>query len=222
MTRRPDRVALLVYLVLTILHLACQLADQSGAAKVTQWLLMPALAAFLLINSRDAHRGRLVRLTLLALFFSWLGDTAPSLASGDTAFLLMVGFFLLAQLVYIVAFLPHRSASVLTRQRALITPYAVAFVALVLACAPHAGSLLVPVLIYGLLLATMAVLATGLGPLVWVGGTLFLISDGLIALDAFAPWWSLPGQGFWVMLTYTVAQVSITLGVLRVQRLSRR
>src|SRR5690606_29259799 len=104
-------------------------------------------------------------------------------ADGDTAFLLMVGFFLVAQVVYIGAFWPHRAESVLHRRRALLIPYAVAIVALVLACAPNAGPLLVPVLAYGLLLGSMAVLATGVNTLVWAGGALFLVSDGLIALN---------------------------------------
>lgn len=215
--RSAARVALRIFLALATVHLMWQLTDQSTYAQVSQWLLMPALAAFLLIRTRGDGRSRLVRLTLVALGFSWLGDTAPSLVEGDTAFLVMVGFFLVAQVVYLVAFWPHREKSVLRQRRVLILPYAVAIVGLVLACAPYAGALLVPVLAYGLLLGAMAVLATGLNSWVWAGGALFLISDGLIAMHAFAPWWSLPGQGFWVMLTYIGAQLLIVLGVLRRQ-----
>jgi len=215
MTRTPARIALRIFLALALVHLVWQLTDQDTPARVSQWFLMPVLAGFLLVSTRGAERGRLVRLTLAALFFSWLGDTAPSLADGDVAFLLMVGFFLVAQVLYIVAFWPHRRESVLHRRRMLLIPYAVAIVALVLACAPHAGVLLVPVLAYGLLLGAMAVLATGVNPLVCAGGALFLVSDGLIALNAFAPWWDLPLQGFWVMLTYIAAQLLIVLGVLR-------
>ncbi|USQ80989.1 lysoplasmalogenase [Ornithinimicrobium faecis] len=213
--RSAARVTLRIFLALAAVHLVWQLTDQSAYARVSQWFLMPVLAVFLLVRTRGVERTRLVRLTLVALGFSWLGDTAPSLVEGDTAFLVMVGFFLVAQVVYIVAFWPHRDQSVLRQRRALLLPYAVAIVALVLACAPHAGTLLVPVLAYGLLLGAMAVLATGLNSLVWAGGALFLVSDGLIAMNAFAPWWDLPGQGFWVMLTYIAAQLLIVLGVLR-------
>lgn len=212
--RSPPRIALRIFLALATVHLVWQVTGQQAYASVAQWFLMPALAAFLLIRTRGTRRTRLVHLTLIALFFSWLGDTAPSLAEGDTAFLVMVGFFLVAQVVYIVAFWPHRGESVLWRRRWLLLPYAVAIAALVAACAPHAGGLLVPVLVYGLLLGTMAVLATGVGPVVWTGGALFLASDGLIALNAFAPWWHLPLQGFWVMLTYVAAQLLIVLGVI--------
>ena len=213
--RRPARIALRLFLALATVHLVWQLTGQETSASVSQWFLMPVLIVFLLISTHGATRGRLVTLTLVALGFSWLGDTVPDLATGDMAFLLMVAFFLLAQVAYIVALWPHRRRSVLHRRRVLVLPYVVAIGALVAACAPQAGVLLVPVLIYGLLLGTMAVLTTGLNALTWAGGALFLVSDGLIALEAFAPWWELPQQGFVVMLTYIAAQLLIVLGVLR-------
>lgn len=213
--RRAARIFLRVFLALSTVHLVWQLTGQATYASVSQWLLMPALAAFLLVRTRGTARSRLVGLTLVALGFSWLGDTAPDLATGDTAFLVMVGFFLVAQVVYLVAFWPHRTQSVLHHRRGLLTPYLAAIATLVAACAPHAGVLLVPVLTYGLLLGAMAVLATGVNPLAWVGGALFLVSDGLIAMEAFAPWWELPLQGFWVMLTYVAAQLLLVLGAVR-------
>lgn len=212
--RRDVRITLGLFLFVAATHLSAQLLDLEGLASASQVLLMPLLAAVLWRSSR-APRSRLVRLTLVALGFSWLGDTAPRLSEGDTAFLLMVGFFLVAQVTYIVAFWPWRRESVAGRRRQWVVPYVVAVAALIVACVPHAGALLVPVLAYGLVLGTMAVLATGVGPLTWAGGAVFLVSDGLIALEAFAPWWSLPLQGFWVMLTYVLAQVLIVLGVLR-------
>lgn len=212
--RRVVRITLGLFLVVAATHLTAQLLDLEGLASASQVLLMPVLAA-VLWRSSQAPRSGLVRLTLVALGFSWLGDTAPRLSEGDAAFLLMVGFFLVAQVTYVVAFWPWRRESVVRHRRRWAVPYVVAVAALILACAPHAGGLLVPVLAYGLVLGTMAVLATGVGPLAWAGGALFLVSDGLIALEAFAPWWSLPLQGFWVMLTYVLAQFLIVLGVLQ-------
>lgn len=205
--------------LLTLVHLGAQLAGASDLADVSQWFLMPALAGCLWFTTRPApgprrRRSRLVRITLVALGFSWLGDTAPDLADGDAAFLVMVGFFLCAQVAYTLAFWPYRAGSVLRRPLAL-APYALAFVALVVACAPGAGPLLVPVVVYGACLVLMAVTATGVDRLAAVGGAVFLVSDALIALDAFAPWYSLPVHGFWVMLTYVGGQVLLVLGVLR-------
>ncbi|MBD5787690.1 lysoplasmalogenase [Cellulosimicrobium terreum] len=201
--------------LLTVAHLGAQLAGLSVLADVTQCLLMPALAACLWLATRGRpRRSLLVRLTLLALGFSWLGDTAPRLAGPDAAFLVMVGFFLCAQVTYTLAFWPYRADSVLRRPLAL-APYVVVLVGLVVACAPGAGALLAPVLVYGACLVAMAVTATGVGRWAAVGGAVFLVSDALIALDAFAPWYDVPGQGFWVMLTYVVGQALLVLGVAR-------
>ncbi|MDF2807573.1 MAG: lysoplasmalogenase [Cellulosimicrobium sp.] len=209
--------------LLTLVHLAAQLAGASALADMSQWFLMPLLAGCLWLATRrtdgdgPARRSRLVRLTLVALGFSWLGDTAPDLADGDAAFLVMVGFFLCAQVTYSLAFWPYRAGSVLRRPLAL-APYLLAFLVLVAACAPGAGALLVPVVVYGACLVLMAVTATGVDRLAAVGGAVFLVSDALIALDAFAPWYALPAHGFWVMLTYVVGQMLLVLGVLRRER----
>lgn len=211
--RRPARVVVAVLAVVTVVHLGAQLFGPQRLADGTQWTLMPLLAAALVVQV-PSPRGRLAAWTLVALAFSWLGDSAPDLADGDTAFLLMVGFFLCAQVAYIVAFAPFAANSPLRRRPPLALPYVAAVTLLVVLCAPGAGSLLVPVLVYGVCLGTMAALSSGVDGATWAGGALFLVSDGLIALDAFVPSFDLPAQGFWVMLTYVVAQVLIVYGVL--------
>ncbi|MEE2033003.1 lysoplasmalogenase [Rhodococcus chondri] len=208
------RAAFTVFGVIAAVHLLAQLvAADSLVGEVSQWLLMPALALGLLAST-TSPRPRLVRLTLLALLFSWLGDAAPDLFTGDTAFLVLVGFFLCAQLTYIVAFLPYRHHSVRQTRRWVLAVAGAAVVALVVACTPGAGVLVVPVAIYGLCLAAMAVLATGVDRAAAVGAVLFVISDALIALRAFVEGFALPASGFWVMSTYIAAQALLVLGVL--------
>lgn len=203
------RVFPLLFVVLAFAHLAAQLSGVERAATVTQWLVMPALAAAVWYAT-GAPRNRLL---LLALGFSWLGDSVPSLFDGDARFLTMVGLFLCAQITYIVAFLPAWRRSVL--RKPALAAYVAVFVLLLVACAPGAGGLLVPVVCYGLCLTSMAVLATGVHPLTAVGGAVFLVSDGLIALDAFAGWYDPPVPGFWVMVTYLTGQALIAAGVVR-------
>ena len=70
---------------------------------------------------------------LVALGFSWLGDLVPSLVGDDAAFLVMVGFFLLAQVAYVVAFAPDVRRSVVHRRPVLLLPYAAVLVGLVAA-----------------------------------------------------------------------------------------
>ncbi|MFD1813791.1 lysoplasmalogenase family protein [Rhodococcus gannanensis] len=214
----PPRGAVLViavFALLVVVHLAAQLADADRLVDVTQWFLMPVLAAILVAVTSSPH-SRLVRTALVALAFSWLGDTAPDAFDGDTAFLVMIGFFLLAQLAYVAAFLPYRDRSVL--RRPAVAGYVLAVALLVAACAPGAGALLVPALVYGLCLGTMAVLSTGLGVIAGVGGALFLASDAMIALGAFADWFTPPVEGFWVMLTYIAGQALLAYGVAATDR----
>ncbi|SDD35129.1 lysoplasmalogenase [Rhodococcus tukisamuensis] len=212
--RRPAA-ALGAFAAVSVTHLAAQLVGADGVANVSQWFLMPLLAGFLALATA-APRPRLVRLTLAALGLSWLGDAAPDLADGDTAFLVMIGFFLLAQLAYIAAFWPYRAASVL--RRPAVFGYVAVIVALVAACAPGAGPLLVPALVYGICLGAMAALSTALGRVAAVGGALFLLSDSMIALGAFADWYHPPAEGFAVMLTYVAGQALLVFGVLAAAR----
>jgi uncharacterized membrane protein YhhN len=202
-----------VFSALTLAHLGAQLAEARTLEVVTQSLVMPALAATLWCASAGP-RPRLVRLVTIALVFSWLGDSAPFLAEGDTAFLVKVGFFLCAQVAYVAAFWPLRRASVAVRRPSLVVPYGVAFAVLVAVCAAMAGSLLPAVVLYGMCLTTMAVLATGLGRLAGIGGAIFMASDAMIALRAFTPWYQPPVSGFWVMFTYIVGQALLAAAVL--------
>lgn len=210
-TVEPIRAHAAGFLALSTAHLVAQLAGAGTAGAVTQFLLMPALVAVVLAATTAPPR-----LLLLALGFSWLGDSVPALFTGDARFLTMVGLFLCAQLTYAVAFWPARHRSVL-RSPAL-AGYLVAFCALLVACLPGAGGLLVPVICYGLCLTLMAVLSTGIHPLTGVGGALFFLSDGLIALGAFADWYNPPVPGFWVMLTYIAGQALIAAGVVVTSR----
>lgn len=209
----PARVAGALFLALALAHLVAQLAGAEPAARLTQFLLMPALAAVVVTATAGGPRPRLVRLLLVALGLSWLGDSVPALFTGETRFLTMVGWFLCAQVTYAVAFWPHRHDSVL--RRPAVAGYLAAFGTLLVACVPGAGALLVPVLCYGVCLTLVAVLSTGVHPLTGLGGALFFLSDGLIALAAFADWYDPPVAGFWVMLTYLTGQASIAGGVLR-------
>jgi len=200
------------YLLVVLIHLSCQAAGWHAAADATQVMLMPALGIFLIASA--PQRDRLLDLTRWALLFSWLGDSVPRLLSGDAAFGAMLGSFLIAQICYIRAFLPYRERSLWHVRRGWLTPYALALVVLLGTCVPAAGVLAPAVVVYGCCLATMAVLASGVNRLTWVGAAIFLVSDSLIALDAFDVW-TQPGHDFWVMATYCLAQLLLVLGVLR-------
>lgn len=205
--------SLALFVGLSVVHVVSQGTGPDRLAEVTQPLLMPVLAAHLLAvaPSRDA---RLVRWTLLGLGLSFVGDTVPRFVGGDAAFQAMIGSFLLAQVCYLVAFRPYVGRSILRRDRVRLAPYVVALVVLLAACLPAAGVLAPAVVVYGGCLVGMAVLSTGLPRPAWLGGALFVVSDGLIALEAFDVW-TQPGHDVWVMSTYCAAQLLLVVGVLR-------
>jgi len=208
-----QRGALVLLAGLGVVHLGAQLAGASSLTDRSQWFLMPALA--LVVAAHTARpRTRRVRLLLVALGFSWLGDTVPDLVPDDVSFVVMIGFFLLAQVCYIAAFVPGARRSAILRRPALVLPYVLVFVVLVALCAPGAGAVLGPVIVYGACLTTMAVLSTSLGRIGGVGGAVFLVSDSLIALGAFADGFHLPVAGFWVMATYLAGQGLLAVAVL--------
>lgn len=205
---------LLAFLVVTLAHLVGQIMVPDGlVTDLTQVLLMPALA-WVLLASTPTPKSRLVRLTLLALVFSWLGDSLPRLAEegSDLGFGLMLVLFLLAQLAYVAAFLPFAGRSIARTRPVLLVLYVLALAALIAATAGEADALLSALVLYGVLIVAMAVLATGIDRVAATGGVLFLLSDALIALEAFGGL-ELPIHGFWVMLTYALAQALLVLAV---------
>ncbi len=226
---RSTRVLAGLLVATSAVQLGALVTSSIRLADVTQWFLMPLLAGWVLAAASARPRGRLVRLTLAALAASWLGDTVPDLVPSSSSFLVMVGFFLCAQLCYIAAFWPFRARSAVRSPRpgssarprwrpAGAVAYGGALVALVVACAPGAGSLLIPTVVYGVCLVSMAALATGVNGRVALGGAIFLVSDSLIALHAFTSWYAVPQHGFWVMLTYVVGQALIASGVVAQRR----
>ncbi|ACZ30955.1 YhhN family protein [Xylanimonas cellulosilytica DSM 15894] len=227
-TRAARRWAL-VLVLLGVVHLSAHLVvpDGVGVARVTQWLLMPLLAATLwCATPQPRPRPRLVQLAVVALLCSWAGDTVPAFVPDIASFPVLMALFLVAQLVYVAAFLPYRAHSVLVRRRGVVVGYAVMYAVIVgtsaVALLPQGGAgvlLVVGIAGYGAVLMTMALLATGVDRLAGLGGVLFLVSDALLGLaqalpdtiDALPP----GVHGFLVMLTYLAAQTLLAAGVRR-------
>ncbi|KRE39154.1 hypothetical protein ASG73_02050 [Janibacter sp. Soil728] len=205
--------ALAALVVVTLIHLGAQAAAPGGVlADVTQVLLMPLLLWFLVTTTRRPH-SLLVRLTVVALVLSWLGDTVPRFVAdgSELGFMLMLGAFLLAQLAYVAALYPFAESSIARTRPALVAPYALALVALLVVVTLGSGFIW-QVALYGVAIMTMAVLATGLDRVATIGAIIFVISDALIAVRAFADV-ELPLHGVWVMLTYVVGQAMLVAAI---------
>ncbi|WP_433385281.1 lysoplasmalogenase [Micromonospora sp. KLBMP9576] len=179
-----------------------ELIGVAADSTLLQWLAKPLLAPVLLVYLLRARRR--VDPVAVGLVFATGGDIAL-LLSGDTAFLVGMGCFLVTQIAFLAAFLRHRRppAAGLIIYLAL---WAVANLLLWRALGP----LRLPVLGYSLALSLMAAAANGVSRRVALGGGLFLLSDLLIGLDAVDL--RIPGHGLAVMITYIAALLLITTG----------
>lgn len=211
------RISFLLFLVSTAGVLISQLADSSWLYFSTKPLLIPALLCY---YWSSAGRSGVV---FAALALSFAGDVV---LMEEQYFLVGLLFFLGAHFFYIIAFSRHRlgeSTDALTgiHRVRLALPVVLAGTGLVVILYPFTGDYRLPVVIYALVITSMALSALfRFGRtsrksfwLVFGGAVLFLVSDSLIAINKFlAP---IASAGFFVLLTYAAAQFLIISGLLR-------
>lgn len=186
--------------------LAALLADSDTGHTLFKPLLMPLLAAYVLMVKGP-------RLLAVALLFGWGGDTLL-LFDADPAFLAGMCSFAAGHICYLTFFKRHGTPR--ARGALLVAAYATALIATVVLLWPDLPpDMRGPVAGYSLLLTAMAFAATRLGLTAAAGGALFLLSDTLIATGV-AEWPQAPRPDFWIMLTYIAAQVLLARGVLGV------
>ncbi|MFI9582915.1 lysoplasmalogenase [Streptomyces sp. NPDC052236] len=160
-------------------------------------LLMPLLAAYAAV----CHAPPLL---LAALLCGWGGDVCL-LADAEWAFLVGMGSFAAGHVCYLLLFRPLlKPARTSPLSAAGYGAALVVTVALLWGDLP--AELRIPVAGYSLLLTAVALGASGLGLRAGAGGALFLLSDTLIA-SGVADWPQPPVPDFWIMLTYSAAQL---------------
>ena len=211
MTIRPVP-AFTPFIVVSLVHVVAIASGSDALVQVTKPLLMPALAVAVLLARLGKRFTLAVGLLLLAIGLSWAGDLALMLP-GDLWFVVGLGSFLLAHVAYLVLFVRIGGFG---RPRAWAIVYAVWFVVFLAVLIPGLGSLVVPVVLYGLVLGAMAAAATRVSALVAAGAAVFVVSDSILALSRFLPAVVIPGHDVLTMLTYCVGQGLIAAGVLAV------
>jgi alkenylglycerophosphocholine/alkenylglycerophosphoethanolamine hydrolase len=214
--RRPALLLVSYALVCTV-HVLSQALELTAVAMATKPLLMPLLAAYL-VSAAQRPFTRLVRVVAAALAFSWLGDVLLEAArhvDSDLLFLAGIGGFLVAQVLYIVAFTQLVRASTPPRPPVWALVYVLYGVGLVVLLGPDLGEFLVPVAVYAAAICTMGIVASGVNRFTALGAAVFIASDTMIAVGEFTDLWTLAlnWQRVLVMTTYTVAQALLVHGV---------
>ena len=206
----PPLWAFIPYITVSAIHVAL-LALESPAAGASKLLLMPLLVIPVVVSTRAIRSRAAVVLLLLAIVFSWLGDSAGALFTDAPEVPLMLLFFGIAHVAYIALFIRHLGVRRMPWWALIYVGWWIAMLALL---GPHTGGLLIAVAVYGLILGATAAFSARCHPLIAVGGAFFLTSDTLLALRLFLPG-SLPG---WsnpaIMATYTIGQGLIIAGAL--------
>jgi len=162
---------------------------------------------------------------LLAMCLSLIGDVLLMLqGSANSMFIFGLGAFLLSHVFYILSYRQHteknETGGLLGIQRARFAfPIILAGTGLIIVLYPFLGDLKIPVIVYALVLILMVINAlfryghtnTLSFWMVFSGAILFMVSDSMLAINKFlAP---VTHSTFWIMLTYSTAQLLIVKGL---------
>jgi uncharacterized membrane protein YhhN len=210
------------YFLILTLEIFALLTGNSQLEYFSKPLLMPVLILYYAVGTRNLRRAKW--LIIAALAFSWLGDILL-LVDKQTKSFFIYGLiaFLTAHIFYIFYFLKIRQENRIEKSPnklifAAIAAYSLALFAFI---APNVKNLLAPVAVYALIISTMLAVSVtafdfgkqNFGKISVAGTLLFIVSDSILAINRFAaPFEYAP---VFVMLTYALAQLSITEGSLR-------
>lgn len=193
--------------VVAVAHLVLNGADASPWDSITKCFLAPLLAAWVI-----EQRGP--RALVIALIFCFFGDLFLEL--GDGVFVVGMAAFAGAHITFIRFFVARGAVAQLRRKPLILVVYAVAAVGMVAYVWTGLDVGLRPIIpIYAALLVGTAATSLATDIRAGIGGALFLISDGIIALgqadridnDATA-------TGLAIMAFYIVSIFFLTTGIL--------
>lgn len=215
---------LYVYSVFAMLYLVLLL---EGVDKLT-WYLKPFLLPFLFYAVVKSDAFETKKWLLSALLFSWIGDCILLFADkGELYFIFGLVAFLIAHILFIRLFFRQKSENKHSKNPLFwigfigIIAYLVSMLVFLF---PTLGDLKFPVGIYAMTISIMLVMAlkgafnwgNNSKYLVLVGALFFVVSDSLLAIDKFhAP---ISQASLWIMVTYLVAQLYITSGILELNQ----
>jgi len=207
-----------LYIAVSAANVLSKIISSEDLDRYTKPLLMPILLYYVYKKSIGNTTAK-VLLISGALLFSWFGDVALMYQSDSTYFIMGIGLFLIAQILYAFTL---RKATFQKPEINLtgIAPFVLYGAALFYILLP-AGDFTVPILIYGLVILVMAYFASSRKnltsnesyQLAFLGSLLFVLSDSLLAINSFKT--SIPLAGVWIMSTYCAAQFLLVAGLLK-------
>ena len=212
----------ILFFLIVALELICGSVESlSTYHYITKPSILIALLLFFWTQSSIINKSIRI-LTLIALVFSLLGDVLLMFVDlSPNYFMMGLIAFLIAHVFYILVFLKHRDKSKQPLWFGLLL--IVYCIGMFYGLKDGLGEMLIPVLIYMLVILTMAITAfwrnNSVGKwsyvLVFFGALFFMMSDSLLAINKFHT--TLPLSNVSIMLTYALAQFFIVSGILKVR-----
>lgn len=189
---------------------------------ISKSLLVPILiVAVLLSGPINPHR----RLLIAALVFCSCGDVFLLFQEEELYFMLGLGAFLSAHILYAMLFrktVDHsHNIPILMRIKLWTFLFIILGAAMFLYLRPDLGEMEIPVLLYTIAIIIMAMMAFNRHGradnsnfwLVFGGAMLFMASDTIIGIDKFKD--PFPCANYWIMVLYMLSQWMIVKGVLK-------
>ncbi len=222
--KKESEILKYLFLIISVLELSAHMFDLHEMSKYTKPLLVPALMVY--FKRSLVHPPNLsFMLATGALIFSWVGDVSLMYQHKTMYFLVGLGAFAIALLLYVFAFAKARYNSETSisagRQIGYSAPFVLIGVLLLWQLVPAAGELAYPVIVYAVIMLAMVISAilrmdqtnTASFNQVFFGAVLFMLSDSLLALNKFLM--PMENPGIFIMLTYLLAQWNIINGLLK-------
>ncbi len=210
---------LIVYFIVLGFHVIAEYFEHKKGRYATKPFLVSLLILYYLFSISVTPYNWLL---ILALIFGYLGDIALMIGREGKWFMMGLGSFLIGHIFYIIAFL--LSITDITQFPIggflLFLPSILIALIFIYMIKGKMGDLQTPTLIYIVVITIMSITATlrfaeFQGPafyMVWIGSLLFMIADGIIALDKFHK--EIPHSRVYVMIPYGLAQFLIVQGIL--------
>ena len=204
------RIHTILYFATGIVFIALETIGVAWISIAVKSLIIPLLI-WLYLRFVRGHWNRFHSMIIIALIFSWIGDITLQLTQfKESFFLIGVGCFLIAQLIYMVTFFTTPGEnSVFFRKIYLVVPVVLY------------GMGILWLLYDGLVIMTMLLAAINREKkvnkqsflLVLAGAIIFVVSDSILAINKFAQPFELGRIAS--MTSYITAQYLIALGCAR-------
>jgi uncharacterized membrane protein YhhN len=221
-----------LFWVVVVTHLLCIILQKNEWVFWSKMLLMPTLFWYFYDAVLEKWT-TLQRWIASGLVFAFAGDTfllfQKDVQHGSTFFLLGLISFLICHIFYIIGFLKYKNSEngFLTKKPYFLLPFLVYVFVMLNYLLPNVPSgLKIAVIVYSLVIASMALSALhlrsrtregGAWAMLFGGALLFIVSDSLLSLGVFGGL-KVDWLGFGIMLTYILGQYFIVRGAILVER----